>query len=65
MHSTAHSYQKYFRLLDEALDNFSGSLFDTIPHTRLIMKVKSYGIKKNITEWVQQFLGGRQQRVVL
>ncbi len=64
MHSTARSYQKYFRLLDEALDNFRGSLFDTIPHTRLIMKVKSYGIKK-ITEWVQQFLGDRQQRVVL
>ena len=39
--------------------------FDTVPHKRLLAKVKSYGIGGNILNWLENFLVGRQQQVVV
>ncbi|VDI59858.1 Hypothetical predicted protein [Mytilus galloprovincialis] len=37
--------------------------FDTVPHKRLIGKLKSYGIAEEIISWVTSFLSGRKQQV--
>ena len=37
--------------------------FDSIPHERLLLKMKGYGISGNILKWVRSFLTGRKQRV--
>ncbi|MES9879786.1 MAG: reverse transcriptase domain-containing protein [Sedimenticola sp.] len=39
--------------------------FDKVPHQRLLLKLKSYGITGNLYNWIQDFLIGRTQRVVL
>ena len=35
--------------------------FDTVPHRRLLRKIKSYGIKDNILKWLNGFLKNRRQ----
>ena len=37
--------------------------FDTVPHLRLIGKLKSYGIEGDILKWIRAFLGGSTQVV--
>ena len=37
--------------------------FDTVPHLRLMNKLKAYGFNENITSWIYSFLSGRKQRV--
>ena len=37
--------------------------FDSVPHKRLLLKLKSYGINGEILNWVEDFLTGRKQRV--
>ena len=37
--------------------------FDTVPHARLINKLKAYGIEGNLLSWIYNFLTDRQQRV--
>ena len=39
--------------------------FDSVPHQRLLGKIKSYGIEGNIFKWLSSFLHNRLQRVVL
>ena len=39
--------------------------FDSVPHIRLLTKLKAYGISGYLLDWVQDFLSGRKQRVVL
>ena len=39
--------------------------FDTVPHYRLLYKLKSMGINKNTFLWIKDFLSERQQRVVI
>ena len=39
--------------------------FDTVPHQRLLRKLKAYGITGEVLEWVRDFLSGRRQRVVV
>ena len=39
--------------------------FDTVPHRRLIVKLKAYGIVGRNIQWIESFLRGRQQRVVI
>ena len=38
--------------------------FDSVPHRRLLKKLEGYGIRKKILSWIQDFLQGRQQRVI-
>ena len=37
--------------------------FDSVPHNRLLVKLKSFGLPEGLLEWINQFLMGRQQRV--
>ena len=37
--------------------------FDTVPHERLLLKLKSYGISGNLLIWIKQFLNDRTQKV--
>lgn len=39
--------------------------FDTVSHKRLIHKLKAYGITGNLLLWIEDFLNGRKQRVIL
>ena len=61
--------------LDEFTQNYDANLqtdtiyldiqkaFDTIPHNRLIQKLKAYGVEGPILEWITNFLFERKQRV--
>ena len=37
--------------------------FDSVPHVRLIDKLKAYGVNGNILDWIRNFLTDRKQRV--
>lgn len=37
--------------------------FDTVPHQRLLHKLKGYGVGGSILAWIESFLIGRKQRV--
>ena len=37
--------------------------FDTVPHYRLVTKLKAYGISGKLLNWIESFLLNRQQRV--
>ena len=39
--------------------------FDSVPHRRLIKKLKSYGITGDILLWIEAFLRDRKQKVVV
>ena len=39
--------------------------FDTVPHKRLLHKLNRYGINGRMLKWLESFLTGREQRVVL
>ena len=39
--------------------------FDTVPHKRLLSKVKSLSITGKILKWIESFLTGRTQRVIV
>ena len=39
--------------------------FDSVPHQRLLGKIKSYGIEGNTFKWLSSFLHNHLQRVVL
>ena len=39
--------------------------FDKVNHSKLLMKLHSYGIRKDTLRWIQAFLSNRQQRVVI
>ena len=38
---------------------------DKVPHQRLLLKLKSHGIGDSITDWIEQWLTNRRQRVVV
>ena len=39
--------------------------FDMVPHKRLLAKLESYGIKGKLLKWIEEFLTGRQQCVIV
>ena len=39
--------------------------FDTVPHNRLLMKIRAYGINGPLLSWLKSFLTDRFQRVVV
>ena len=39
--------------------------FDKVPHQRLLLKLKAHGIGDNITDWIEQWLTDRRQRVAV
>ena len=49
---------------DSILLDFSKA-FDKVPHKRLLSKLKHYGIRGKILDWIQDFLRDREQSVVV
>ena len=39
--------------------------FDKVPHQRLLMKLKSYGIDGAVLKWISALLSNRRQRVIV
>lgn len=39
--------------------------FDSVPHERLLCKLKSYGINEKVIDWSRNFLQGRRQKVLV
>ena len=39
--------------------------FDTVPHQRLLVKLKGYGICGKVLQWIAAFLDGRRQCVIV
>ena len=39
--------------------------FDIVPHERFLRKLSGYGVGGNLLGWIQDFLVGRQQQVVI
>ena len=50
--------------MDVIILDFSKA-FDTMPHIRLINKLRYYGINNNLNHWINSFLTDRKQKVVL
>ena len=50
--------------IDAILLDFSKA-FDKVAHSRLLLKLGNYGVRGNLLKWVQDFLSGRTQQVVL
>lgn len=49
---------------DAILLDFSKA-FDKVSHSRLLLKLKHYGVQNSILNWITDFLSNRSQRVVL
>ena len=39
--------------------------FDSVPHERLMLKVRNYGIDGQLANWIEDFITGREQRVCI
>ena len=50
--------------IDAILLDFSKA-FDKVPHQRLLLKLKHYGVRGNILSWIEDFLSARTQEVVI
>ena len=50
--------------VDVAYLDFSKA-FDSVPHQRLLRKLSAYGISGKLLDWIEAFLVGRGQRVVV
>ena len=37
--------------------------FDTVSHSKLLLKVEAYGFKSNLLQWIRAFLNDRTQCV--
>ena len=50
--------------IDAILLDFSKA-FDRVPHQRLLLKLKNYGVRGNILSWLEDFLSARTQEVII
>ena len=50
--------------VDIAYLDFSKA-FDSVPHQRLLGKLRAYGVRGKLLGWIEAFLVGRKQRVVI
>jgi len=50
--------------IDAILLDFSKA-FDKVPHQRLLLKLRHYGVRNNTLQWIQSFLSNRSQQVLL
>ena len=50
------------RKVDVTLLDFTKA-FDSVPHQRLLVRMRGYGISGNLLSWLSDFIIGRKQRV--
>ena len=50
--------------VDTAILDFS-KVFDKVSHPRLLYKLRYYGIRRNVSNWLESFLNGRTQQVIV
>ena len=50
--------------IDAILLDFSKA-FDRVPHQRLLLKLQHYGIRGQLLSWIESFLTGRSQKVLV
>ena len=50
--------------IDAILLDFSKA-FDKVPHQRLLLKLQHYGIRGQFLSWIESFLTGRSQKVLV
>ena len=50
--------------IDAILLDFSKA-FDKVPHQRLLLKLQHYGIRGQLLSWIESFLTGRSQKVLV
>ena len=50
--------------VDEIMLDFAKA-FDKVPHQRLLLKLKAYGLSDDFLAWIKSFLSNRKQRVIL
>ena len=50
--------------IDAVLLDFSKA-FDKVPHQRLLLKLQHYGIRGHLLSWIESFLTGRSQKVLV
>ena len=50
--------------IDVIYHDFSKA-FDSVPHQRLLVKLKAYGVQGKLLNWIEAFLTYRQQHVVI
>ncbi|KAL8621525.1 hypothetical protein ACOMHN_026197 [Nucella lapillus] len=62
-HDLLQSYDRQ-RQVDVAILDFSKA-FDTVPHKRLLHKLKSYGFRGSLHTWITNFLVHRKMSVVI
>ena len=62
-HDLCLSFEKEIQT-DVAILDFSKA-FDTVPHTKLLDKLHSYGIQGSLHDWIRVFLTQRKMRVVV
>ena len=51
--------------MDTAIRLDFSKAFDKVAHSRLLYKLKYYGIRGNLLTWLSSFLHGRSQQVVV
>ena len=51
--------------IDTIYLDFAKAFDDTVPHQRMLTKLRGYGIKGRILTWIKAFLTNRRQRVVI
>jgi len=64
---TSHDLLKHVdqgKQLDVLILDFSKA-FDTVPHRRLLGKLKYYGVRDNLLSWTESSLVGRSQSVLV
>ena len=50
--------------IDAVLLDFSKA-FDKVPHQRLLLKLQHYGLRGQLLSWIESFLTGRSQKVLV
>ena len=50
--------------MDEIILDFAKA-FDLVPHRRLVQKIKAYGVTDGMSNWFEDFLACRKQRVTI
>lgn len=60
-----HGFRSNRSCLTQLLEYFTemSDMLDTVPHKRLLAKLRAYGITGKILKWIEYFLSNRSQRV--